>query len=808
MARKSLHQSRWLLQASKAASFAALLIAGPALADEAPRIDGQIVTMDSALIASVAPAQAPAFAPAQTVQLILAVEVNGMDHGLVQFRLIDDQLWATRSVLEGLGLKIDHATTDNESELLELGKALGSGVTYNAAMQSLAIMVEASRLNVGTSRLNINAQDMPVAQSATGALLNYDVYANYAGKGLAVDGFGELRAFSGNVLLESTGLFNSGNQGQRSSNAVRLDTTLSWSIPDRRLTLRAGDILTRSTSWSRPTRLGGLRIGTDFALQPYLVTAPIPSFFGEATLPSTIDLYIDGMRRYSGSVAPGPFELGSGANVINGAGNAQIVVTDALGQVTALEFPIYDTPLLLRNGLTDWSIELGAVRENFGISSLDYASNPVVSASLRSGLTNQLTLEAHGEAGPSLLNAGGGLAWLMPFGGVVAGSVATSASKGHIGRRVEFGYSWTGSNFNLAATMQRASSDYADLPSINGAPVAITRDVVNIGYGSDRFGYFGASLIRQRNTGEALQSFVSLNWQKSIGDRFAISFSANQDLEDSNSRSAFITLSFNPGDHDHVAASFQASDRRTSGSLGYRHSLPDEGGTGWAIDTSYDGNRFQAAGQLDHLGSNGQFTAGARLNGGRTSAYAGYSGALVAMGGDVFVSRKVFDGFAVVDTDGVADLPVRLHNREIGHTNANGKLLVTGLNAFQNNAVSIDPTSLAATLTIAQVDQNAVPAQRAGVLLKFAIEPISSILVSLVDEQGTELPVGTRAIMEGAADQPLMVGFGGQLFIERALASAAVQVSTQDGSCFFQLPQQIPTDGAGLLGRMVCEARQ
>lgn len=802
MALKSLHRSRWPKLASKTASLllcAAGWVAPLQARDEA---DLRVGLAASALAPITA---APAAVPADAV-LMLDVAVNGVNRGLMPFHLIADRLWASPQVLRELGLRVDApvATGATSEQLLALDQQLGPGVSYDAAAQTLAIMVAIEKLDVGTHRLGTIDQDQPVAQSATGVLLNYDLYANYAGSRLAVDGFGELRAFSGNVLLESTGVFNSGRAFPGQGQFRRLDSTISWSLPEKRLTLRGGDVLTRSTSWSRPTRLGGLRVGTDFALQPYLVTAPIPTFFGEATLPSTVDLYIDGLKRYSGSVAPGPFELGAGGNHISGAGTAQLVITDALGQVSTLSIPFYDTPQLLRQGLTDWSIEAGAVRRDYGIRNFAYAGDPALSASLRRGVTDRLTIEAHGEATDGLANAGAGATVLLPFGGVATGSLAASTDRGRQGVRADLGYAWTDATFNLSATVQRASNEFADLPSREGARTARSRDVVNVGYNSQRLGYFGASLISQRVPGERREAYASINWQRSLGGNLGVSLSGNMGLRRGSARSLFLTVSYSPGNRDHLSASLQSGRSRTSGSVNYRHSLPLEGGTAWALDISYEGDRVQAAGQIDQLGPHGQVTAGARLSGGRAAGYAGVSGSLVAMGGEVFVARKVQDGFAVVDTAGLADVPVLLHNRTVGRTNRRGRLLVTGLNPNQSNSVTISAEDLPPELTVASVELDAVPAQGAGVAVDFAIVRTMSALVTLVDEFGKEIPVGTAARMDNGLVEDLMVGFGGQLFIEHAVPGALVRLATGAAQCSFRLPDDLATVPAGLIGRVIC----
>ena len=165
---------------------------------------------------------------------------------------------------------------------------------------------------------------------------------------------------------------------------MRLDTSWSQSFPDKLITVSAGDILTGALSWTRSTRLGGLQIGTNFDLQPYRSTTPLPLFFGEATLPSVVELYVNGLKQYSGDVPAGPFELNT-APSFSGAGTAQLVVTDALGQSSILNFSLYDVHRLLQPGLTDWSAELGVVRENYGFGSFDYGSEIAASGTWRYG---------------------------------------------------------------------------------------------------------------------------------------------------------------------------------------------------------------------------------------------------------------------------------------------------------------------------------------------------------------------------------------------------------------------------------------
>src|SRR5690606_29339925 len=143
----------------------------------------------------------------------------------------------------------------------------------------------------------------------------------------------------------------------------------------------------------------------NFSLQPYRVVTPLVSFTGESVLPSTVDLMINGIRQSREQVLPGQFQIDT-APTLNGAGQAQVVITDINGRSQVVNFSIYGSQQLLQQGMSDWSLELGAVRQDYGISSFAYRDEPMFSATGRYGLDEQTTVEGHVEGSDGLVLAG------------------------------------------------------------------------------------------------------------------------------------------------------------------------------------------------------------------------------------------------------------------------------------------------------------------------------------------------------------------------------------------------------------------
>jgi len=195
------------------------------------------------------------------------------------------------------------------------------------------------------------------------------------------------------------------------------------------------------------------------------------------------------------------------------------------------------------------------------------------------------------------------------------------------------------------------------------------------------------------------------------------------------------------------------------------------------------------------------------IGGGRASryAYAGASGALVLMGGGVLAARRIDDAFAVVDTDGVAGVPVKLENRPVGQTNSRGLLLVVPVNAYQNNKLAIDPMDLPADVRIERAESLITPAGRSGARAHFGITPVRAAHVALTDAQGQPLPLGSRVQVNGQGGSGAVVGYDGWVYLDTLDVRNTLAVRTPDGAvCRAQFDWRRPEGGGLQKERLTC----
>ncbi|MGV8803812.1 MAG: fimbria/pilus outer membrane usher protein [Polaromonas sp.] len=735
--------------------------------------------------------------------LYLDVELNGMPSGLMHFGWRDGELWASTSALRQLGFVLPPGTTDP----MRLKSLPGVAVTYDAQRQRVTLMAPLALLKLATTQLSTPGTTAQPATASPGLLLNYDLYGTRAQQGAAsLSAFTELRAFSSAGVISNTAL----TQAIRSitsgwqSTTTRLDTTWSKSYQDEMLTLRVGDTLTGSLPWTRATRIGGVQLSTNFALQPYRITAPLPAFLGSATLPSDVELYVNGLRQYSGKVPAGPFQLNTAPN-ITGSGNAQVVLTDALGRATTLNFSLYDTQQLLQKGLSDWSVDLGAVRNNYGLRSFDYGSDPAASGTWRYGLTDNFTFEAHAEAMPGLALTGAGGVWQLGAAGKVSGAASHSVHGSQQGSQLNLGYSWRNQRFNFGLNATGTRGDYLDVASQYGALPARGTGSAVLGYNTQNLGSMGMSYLYLRYPGQSATRFATAYWFKSIGRSTSLNLSVNQNLDDRSQRSLFFGISMALDGNVSLSGGMQRDQGRSTYTVDASRSAPSEGGVGWRAGLRQGDGQNGGQTQVDYLGRYGRVGAGVSVLDDSRYAYASASGGLVLMGGQTFATRRVDDAFAVVSTDGIAGVPVKLENRAIGITDSQGMLLVTPLRAYQNNQLAIDSMQLPSDVRIDRVKALATPTDRAGTLVRFGITPVRAALIILVDEAGKPLSVGSLARLQGAAaKEPTLVGFDGEAYLDALNLQNVLDVETTAGVCSVSF--DYPKSGSGIpqIGPLPC----
>ena len=740
--------------------------------------------------------------------VFLSAKVNGNpDIDVLPFTERGQQLYLSKETATQLGFSADFLKSVSASTPLDAYP--GVKADYNRSQQSVSITAPFSILSLDTAVVGGAGGAPTFASASPGLLLNYDLYSTYTNQtDASLSSFMELRGFNNLGVLSSSYLL----QGQRihdqpglQRTTVRLDTTFQHSFQDKEITFRLGDAITNGLSWTRQTRIGGFQLARNFSLQPYKTTTPLPAYFGSAALPSAVELFVNGIQQYNGRVPAGPFELKT-LPVVNGAGQAQVVLTDALGRRTAIDFPFYNSTRLLRKGLTDWSFETGYVRKDYGFRSFEYSQDPMASATLRHGLTDWLTAEAHAEGSKGAAAGGVGAVATLGMLGTVSGSWAQGQAQGAKGAQYSAGYQLQRGPFSLGGSTQRTAGNYRDVSSLYGSTPVLRSDNAYVGYDMRKWGNVALNYVQLQLADQPRYRYGGASWSRAFPYGVSVSLSANQNLDVRSDRSIYLNVSFNLGKGTSAYTSAVRSSEASSYSIGMQRSAPSADGWSWNIQAEKsDQQPINANGQVSKRTQYLDFNAGISGAGNNQYAYAGASGSIAAMGGGVFASRRIHDAFAVVSTDGVPDVPIMNQNRLVGATNSRGLALVPSLQSYQHNKISLDPTNLPINMRIDQVNTDVTPHYRSGVNIRFAMQAVHAASLILHGPDGRVVPMGAQVFLNNGQEPTGWVGYDGRLYLEGLHADNHLAVRGDTLNCTVRFSYQAKADSVPELGPLQCK---
>jgi len=726
-------------------------------------------------------------------QYMLELVVNQGERGdIVPVERKNGDFWLRRGDLQRAGIPAEKL----QGQQIDVNQLSGAKVEYDERRQRLLLTVPPAWLPGQTIGQLQHAPRFP-GRASNGALLNYDFYATRTDNaGSRLSSWNELRLFGPAGQFSTNGVYvqqlEGGVAGQQEG-YIRYDTWFSNENENAAISWRAGDLVTDALSWSNSVRLGGVQIGRDFSVRPDLVTYPLPAFSGQAAVPSSVDLFINGYRSTQADVQPGPWSL-TNVPFVNGAGDAVITTTDAVGRQVTTTLPFYVSSSLLKTGLSDYSFSAGAMRENYGINNFDYGA-AAASGSYRYGLNDWLTLESHAEGSDSVAMGGaGGLLKLGSFG-VVNGALAQSQMDGNPGTQYSWGYQYNNSWFSLGTQHIIRSVDFGNLAlvgsrgdsantsySLARRSAQYTASVSLSDYGSLGLAYFDIS----GGNGDRTR-LLNLSWSKNLWGNSSLYISASRD-QDQGNWSGAISLIIPFGEQSSASVSTERDQEgNNSQRLYVSRAMPTDGGfswdAAWANQGSDSGDYRQAS--LRYRNNKIDTSAGFYGDNDNTTQWADFTGSVVLMDNRVFAANDINDAFVVVKTD-YPDVTVRYENQTMGRTDKQGYLLVPSISSYYGAKYDIDTLDLPADRTAPKVEQRFAVKRKSGYLLNFPVERLRAASVVLHDSNHQPLPISSQVLRPNQATE--YVGWDGIVWMEDLGANNPIHVVTPDGrSCDTQL---------------------
>ncbi len=735
--------------------------------------------------------------------LLLSFSVNGsaLNHFDLVYVARDGRAFVRAQVLEAM--RIVPPPSGRLPQGIESGFHpihLVPGLAYEIDRKALKLDIQCAPSCFKVTEISARYSAITATPSTigVGGFVNYDANVEYRDFEFDVTSLFELGYSDQNGSFHTTF---AGLDLANDATALRLETSFTIDDQANRRRLVLGDSISRNAVWSQPVRFAGIRYGNEFSMTPGFVTLPSPDFAGEAALPSTIDVFVDGVRRFTSEVPAGPYQVRD-LPVLSGTGEAQIIVRDVLGREQVYTESYALGRAMLRPGLSDWSISAGVLREEFAVRSGTYGDG-FVDAIYAEGLTDQMTLELQGQLSSDVSGAGVGVTYANPHLGVFSLTAAASKTAEDIGGYFGAGWEWSSGPLSFSTNFESSSAPFRALGQ------DLTRDADKYRWrvrGGLRLGQsnMSASYVDLKRRGRSDFRSFSLGLTTRLTRKLSLSVNGFRQIKPSRSDTVLLSLttSFGGGKVGGLSAKKDRAGQY-SVSASTQKSAPVEGGFGYRLRVGQDDRARFSDGSLSYRGQIIESTIGWSDAQRQTQLRGTARGGMVMADGHVRLSRYVTASFAIVDVADIEGVRVYADRRLAGRTGPDGTIAVTQLRAWEKNVISIEGADLPLDWPVTQFDFDIVPANRTGHFLYIEGGVGRSAVMSFVRIDGTPPPVGARITLAGS-DEAYFVGEDGYSFVAGLGADPVVTISWSNGSCEAALDLPDSDVPQIMLGEVLC----
>ena len=746
--------------------------------------------------------------------MVVQITLNSEKKGQYFVSVVDGRFLARVQDIKALGLVDARGRTmmAGGEEMVWLNSIPGVQVTFNEARLSLDLVADPKLLPANTVDLWTGRGERVFYPDNASVFFNYDF--GYAGGNSGLpDGFSattQIGARTGDFLFLSDTTCTAASSAR---GCVRLTTSL---IHDRRDTLVRtviGDFGFASGYLGTTFSMGGLSYSKLYEIDPYFIRYPQQGLTGQLQTPSEVDVYIGGQRVRTLRLPAGTFDL---RNITQATGlrSVDLVIRDGFGREQRVNTSYYSSERSLKAGLHEYSYNIGALRENFGVESNDYG--PLAFAGFhRYGWSDALTLGVRAEGRSGRFNGGPTATVVLGAAGLVNLAASVSDDGGRTGSAALASYSYLGRHFNANLLARKDSPNYATLLDV-GVDRRNYEMAGSIGYTAPVWGSFSAGLATYKAYEGQDRKTASLSYGRPLFDGRASFFVTvvNERAQD-NRTNVFAGFSYNFDAVYAITGYYQRLRGSTSETIQVQKAQPVGEGLGYVVGVS----RLSAADE-----SSTQITPSFQYNG-RWATVRGFAqqadspgsprsyslagaGGIAWAEGWVAAGRPVTDSFGVVKVDSIEGVRVSVNGQSIGTTGADGRLFVPSLASFLDNQVSIDVANVPLDYTFPEFTRTVSPAYRAGAVVNFQAKRLRAFVGTLKLRANDKVtPAEFFNVTLDIDGRPLqfVTGRGGEFYFEDVRAGRyRAELAGHGIRCRFELEITEAQGPLTELGETIC----
>lgn len=742
-------------------------------------------------------------------ELLLRIELNGKSLSEIALILQDrqGQLLVSAADLEHWRFRIPNAAPfiRNKEAFYSLNDMPGVQTTLLPSKMVLKILAEPKVFKSQSYKVkayHLNAK----RPESIGSYLNYDLNMPPNNGQLSLNGVFELGVFGPYGVMNHSVLMNS--QSFKSplfaskNGLIRLNSVWTYDMPESMTSLRVGDSITQAGMWGRAVSYGGLQFSTNFATQPRFISYPLPTISGQAVLPSIVDLYINNAHIYQKQVEPGPFDIRS-LPAINGQGEMTLVTRDLMGRERVISVPYYASSNLLAKDLLDFSISAGFVRNNYGLDSFDY-DKPFISAVYRKGISDNFTRELQASVARHNQVIGIGGTYLLHKFILLDGAAVVSHSSNGNGALLNVGAERNSTSFNFGTDITYTTKRFQQLGTLEQSQSPKLQSTIYFGIPVFQRGSLGLSFVsRQYYQAGQNSRLLSGSYSMNFSQDWTGILTGLTNIGGTNSKGIFFTLTRRIGKTNTASVNYNRQNDTTQYGMQFNHSSPERYGLDY-YGSIYPGANGNLQSGLNWSTVYGDYNAQFSYQDKQRNYMFNGSGSIAYFAEQFQFGPRLTNSFGVVQVPGYDKVGIYLDNQLIARTNQRGYAFLPNLRAFDDNQITIDPTTIPLNAQVKQTVMHAVPYYHSGLFMKFDIYPDQDALLTVVDKNGQPLPPGTEIRFK---NQPEIfpIAYSGELYLTGLRQSNTMIANWAGHKCQFTVNYQPSKDPLPNLGRFVCQ---
>ena len=826
------HPLKWVLRPVNLGILLALFISKKSLANDNVEFNTEVLDVKERVNIDLGRFSQAGYVMPGNYQLILHVNKAELAEQSVQFLAPADNpkgsmACLTFSMVQQFGLKEESfkkLTWSNNGQCLQIDSL--PGLTVQPDMGSGILYI-----NVPQAYLEYTAEnwDPPALwdNGVTGVLFDYNLNAMSS----RVKDGGNSKSISGNgttggnigpwrIRADWQTQYNP-NQTEKNESKFNWDWSRYYAyraITSLRAKLTLGENYLDSSIFDS-FRFTGVSLSTDDNQLPPNLRGYAPEVVGVAKTNAKVTISQQGRIIYQTTVASGPFRIQDLSSAVSGKLDVKVEEQD--GSVTYFQVDTASIPYLTRPGLIRYKVSGGKPSEydhnlqgpefltgefSWGVSS----GWSLYGGSLSAGDYNAASLGVGRD-----LFAFGALSFditqsraELPEKGVKSGgSYRVSYSKrfDEYDSQVTFaGYRFSQRNFmNMSQYLQLRYAE-SDFDSIDNQKQLYTitfnkqfrplRTSIYFNYSHQT--YWGREASNTWNI--SASNYFDIGNFKNI----SLSLSAfRSQYDDSNDDGMYLSLNLPWGDSGTLSYNGQSNNGDSSHTVGFYDRIDDNNDYHINAGSTSDG-RGTGSGYLTHDGDMTSLTANASFTGSDYSAVGlSLQGGITATAHGAAMHRINTPGGTrmLVDTEGVANVPVRGGYGGTSKTNSFGKAVVSDISSYYRSDINVDldslPDDIDATRSVVQgtLTEGAIGYRKFGILAGQK----AMAVIKLAD--GSTPPFGAEVSNENDT-QTGIIGDSGTVWLAGITPNGKMKVSWgRDNLCEIILPPRIPSSTDALL---------